>query len=224
MPSPFDDLLKEFDEPLGGPEDKPPEDPLRGENLELLMKLSKKIEGVAATLDPSGPKHPLHNQQLPEEARLRLKNVINGLMDVQGELHEIEKDLLEEIDPKEAPPEPSPDAPLPRSMRGTDSKKESFKEELSSPEEKPIPVSLSEDAPPSVPVPPPEPISITPSPDLVLLEKEKHDFDTYKAKWEHVFTEDPAQRLAHPEVAAYYTQMEAYFHEKEAYLKQNSGT
>lgn len=51
------------------------------------------------------------------------------------------------------------------------------------------------------------------------LDAERAAFDTYKQQWEAVFAADPAQRDAHPEVLAYYTQMETYFTDHEAYLK-----
>ncbi len=92
--SPFDDLLKEFDDDALGPR-RPPEDPLRGENLQKLLALSKKLEGIAKTLDPSDAKHPLNGQTVPEAARIRLKALVGELMRVQEALHGIEKGLLE---------------------------------------------------------------------------------------------------------------------------------
>ncbi len=62
---------------------------------------------------------------------------------------------------------------------------------------------------PTVPVP-----AAAPDPERVA-------FEAYKHQWETVFADDPAQRLAHPEVAAYYQQMEAYFAQKQTH-EQNT--
>ena len=229
MPSPFDDLLKEFDDPLNDSPDKPMQDPLRDENLELLMKLSKKIEAVAATLDPSGPKHPLYQQIIPEEARPRLKDVIGGLMDIQGDLHEIEKNLLEESPTKDSERAMPPASSMPESHEDAPAKDLPFvspTEEKSSSVERaplnPLPIDTPKEPVKESPAPLPSLTQPSPSPEHLALEKEKEDFEAYKTTWEQVFAQDPAQRLAHPEVAAYYTQMQTYFQEKEAYLKQIS--
>ncbi len=106
-PSPFDDLLKEFGDDAPALR-RPPEDPLRGENLQKLLALSKKLEAVAKTLDPSDAKHPLNGQSVPEEARGRLKSLVSQLMDVQDALHTIEKTLLEEQVAEEITPAERP--------------------------------------------------------------------------------------------------------------------
>lgn len=299
-PSPFDDLLKEFDDDVLSAPRHPPEDPLRGENLQKLLALSKKLEAIAKMLDPSDTKHPLNGQTVPEEARARLKALVSELMSVQETLHSIEKNLLEpqattETATPAAPTNHDPfadlDAPfLPR--RGDRARfpegeepishsSSSPRDEIRSKETDPFLASneksrsdLSENPPsmelerdrapirqsepmskppledvhdeermpltkisrettfpqtktaqtrqtepPSGPTPPAPP-AITP--DHLHLEKERHDFETYKAGWEQVFAADPSQRAAHPEVQQYYDQMETYFKEKMAYLSTNT--
>lgn len=287
-PSPFDDLLKEFDDDTLAPR-RPPEDPLRGENLQKLLALSKKLEAIAKMLDPSDAKHPLNGQTVPEEARARLKSLVNQLMTIQDTLHEIEKALLEEqVAAEAAPPEhpptrdrfddlerppfadreeqlpprrrPPTDQPFldepdrfarPRPLREPPTETSSIQKTTDSPPStgtQPPPLPHEDDpldAPPiaTVAAPPnarepsketeplpepneiehPSPTTTPPSPppiphDHLHLEKEKQEFAAYKTKWEDVFTADPSQRAAHPEVQQYYDQMEAYFHEKMAYI------
>ncbi len=299
-PSPFDDLLKEFDDDVLSTPRRPPEDPLRGENLQKLLTLSKKLEAIAKTLDPSDAKHPLSGQTVPEEARTRLKALVSELMSVQETLHEIEKNLLEaqaatETASPDAPAHRDPfadlGAPLPPrrgdrapSPEGEElpSRRPSFpRDEIFSNATAPFPTSnekplsdLMENHPSMelekdrAPMRRSEPTSIPPledpldggptplteiskdptlpktetaptkqtdppssstlpappviTPDHLHLEKEKRDFEAYKAGWEQVFTADPTQRAAHPEVQHYFEQMEAYFHEKMAYLSTNT--
>ncbi len=133
------------------------------------MDASKLLETVAASLDPSDPKHPLHGVTLPDSARQRLQAIIQRLVHVQGELNAIEGTLLGNEQP------PAAEAPPERSAAYVAAK--------------------------------------------TKLDREQAAFNAYKQQWEAVFAADPAQREAHPEVLAYYTQMETYFADHDTYLK-----
>lgn len=189
--SPFDDLLRELD---GLPSDSkgPIPDATRTQALQKLMEASKLLESIAAGLDPSDPKHPLHGLTLPDEAKHGLQAIVERLMSIQDELNAMEQQLVEpstEALPSEAPA--TPPAPT-----------------------KPTP-------PAATPAPSPQPTA--PSEAYVkanaALETEKATFAAYRQQWEATFAADPAQRIAHPEVLAYYDQMEKYFIDQEAYLK-----
>ncbi len=188
--SPFDDLLRELDE-LPSASKEPASDPTRVQALQKLMEASKLLESIAAGLDPSDPKHPLHGLTLPDEAKRGLQAVVERLMLIQDELNAMEQALVEpsaEPRPPETPNLPAPEKPTP---------------------------------PPATPAPSPEPAP--PSEAYIsakaALESEKATFATYKQQWEAAFAADPAQRIAHPEVLAYYELMEKYFIDQEAYLK-----
>lgn len=192
--SSFDDLLSELD--AAPPEKQTEENPLRNDCLRRLVDLSKNLEKIALILDPSEKKHPLHGQTVPAEARGNLKTLVNELMQVQGDLQKIEESLL------------TPESEHSLSAEPTES--------IPSPEITPVPTPPPVVEEPLIPAAP-----AAPSIDPVLqaeFDKEKTDFSAYKSQWETVFTADPAQRAAHPEVQAYYDQMEAYFLEKAKHL------
>lgn len=139
--------------------------------MQKLLDASKLLETVAASLDPSDPKHPLHGVTLPEEAKRRLQAIVQRLVVVQQQLNEIEGEILGE--------------------------------------------SPTQDTPSSTP-PGPSAAFLAAK---VQLEEERKTFDAYKQQWEAVFAADPSQREVHPEVIAYYKQMEQYFVDHESYIK-----
>lgn len=189
--SPFDDLLRELDG-LPSASKEPGSDATRAQALQKLMEASKLLESIAAGLDPSDPKHPLHGLTLPDEAKHGLQAIVERLMSIQDELNAMEQQLVE----------PSTEAP--------------------SSEAPATPPAPSKPTPPT-PAPAPSPEPVPPSEAYVsakaALETEKAAFASYKQQWEAAFAADPAQRIAHPEVLAYYDQMEKYFIDQEAYLK-----
>lgn len=189
--SPFDDLLRELDE-LPSDSKGPGSDTTRTQALQKLMEASKLLESIAAGLDPSDPKHPLHGLTLPDEAKHGLQAIVERLMSIQDELNAMEQQLVEPA--TEAPSSEAPVAP---------------------------PTPTKPTLPPAAPAPSPQPAP--PSEAYVsakaALETEKATFASYKQQWEAAFAADPAQRIAHPEVLAYYDQMEKYFIDQEAYLK-----
>ena len=205
--SSFDDLLSELDTSPAGPSEK--EDPLRSDCLKRLVDLSKQLEKIAIVLDPSEKKHPLHGLTVPTEARAKLKNLVNELMVVQGELQKAEEALLEP-----APQDGSQMLHAEETPRTESSTVEPITEVRHLPE-------ILADA-----ITKPSIDSITP-PEIDLnqkaeLERERAEFAAYKSQWETFFAADPLKRDAHPEVAAYYKQMEAYFAEKESLLTHSA--
>lgn len=194
--SSFDDLLNELD---AAPTEKTEEEnPLRNDCLRRLVDLSKQLEKIALILDPSEKKHPLNGQTVPAEARAKLKGLVNELMQVQGDLQKIEESLLTPvIDPVPSASDDQMDSPAP--LR------------------EPLPPPTLDEPQNTSPFPPPQEIKIDPV-ALAALDQEKKDFAAYKLQWETVFSADSAQRAAHPEVQAYYEQMETYFIEKERHL------
>ena len=180
--APFDDLLKEFDDDALGPR-RPPEDPLRGENLQKLLALSKKLETIAKTLDPSDTKHPLYGQTVPETARVRLKALVGELMRVQDGLHSIEKALLETKEAETAT-EPQPaerphdDLGHPPSLR--ESRLEPLDDDPLYPRHKRPPLREDDDLPPLPPVKKPsheENPSLSSSPKSEPLHKKETGAD-----------------------------------------------
>lgn len=74
--------------------------------------------------------------------------------------------------------------------------------------------NLKTDAPVAV-----EPVApATPSITQAKLTQEKEAFLKYKAQWDAAFAADQSLRDQHPEVLAYYQQMEAYFQQAEVFL------
>ncbi len=208
--SSFDDLLSELDAPATA--EKPQEDPLRGDCLRRLVEASKAIEKIAQVLDPSEKKHPLFGQTVPAAERAQLKGVVGRLMQKQKELQQLEETLLaptQEPTPRMegVPSSPSPSDPIPAPAAEPRPEPASEATTTSPHEEMPAPPRLE----PTPPVPVP---AAAPDPERVA-------FEAYKHQWETVFADDPAQRLAHPEVAAYYQQMEAYFAQKQTH-EQNT--
>lgn len=207
--SSFDDLLSELDAPATA--EKPQEDPLRGDCLRRLVEASKAIEKVAQVLDPSEKKHPLFEQTVPAAERAQLKGVVGRLMQKQKELQQLEETLLAPTPDPTPPTEDAPSSPFPSDPIPTPAADPEPPDEptAASPHEQmPAPAHVEQD--------PPAPVPATPVPD-----PERVAFEAYKHQWETVFADDPAQRLAHPEVAAYYQQMEAYFAQKQPH-GQNS--
>ncbi len=78
------------------------------------------------------------------------------------------------------------------------------------------PVALQE-VPTSEEAAPPEPPHVEP-----VQDPERIAFEAYKTQWEAVFAADPLLKEQHPEVLAYYTQMETYFREKELHAAKKA--
>ena len=163
-----------------------PEDPARHEAMRTLMDASKLLEKIATLLDPSDAKHPLHGASLPDASRVQLQALVKHLIAIQTQLETLEHALIEE---------PTPVAQEPVLAE----------EQASEPTAESAPIAQE---PPLVEeqlaVPTPEPI-----PD-----QERATFDAYRAQWDAAFSADPSLKEKHPDVLAYYTQMETYFQEK----------
>lgn len=221
--SPFDDLLRELDELPSASPAAPPRDQNKEIAMQKLMDASKLLETVAASLDPSDPKHPLHGVTLPDEAKRRLQSIVQHLVGIQQQLNEIEGEILDEgqAQGKAAPPSheelslPNPLEndlpPLPKS----DTLSHAPEQTIQTPPTSPAPVPPTSPPPPAAPSGP----SAAYLAAKTKLDEERKAFDAYKQQWEAVFATDPTQRDGHPEVLAYYKQMEQYFIDHEAYLK-----
>lgn len=221
--SPFDDLLRELDELPSASPAAPPRDENKEIAMQKLMDASKLLEAVAASLDPSDPKHPLHGVTLPDEAKRRLQSIVQHLVGIQQQLNEIEGEILDvgAALSMEAPLEHDDLLP-PRSLEHAPPSIPTS----DTPPQEPMPIASAQPTKPAPasPTPPPPPPTLSGPSDAYLaaktkLDEERNAFDAYKQQWETVFTADPTQRDAHPEVLAYYKQMEQYFIDHEAYLK-----